>query len=292
MTRKPPDYARRQRSPLFTPRAARRGGSGGIVRAARLAAAPTPDPRFLRLSSAVRREPDDHAARGAVPWGHLRPLRHGHRRGTRKISVFSCCRRSARPCPARSTHWPRRPVSDATRDRITRAARRQSGYYPVLVAEGLSWRQFALLNVLAPANPRHADGPLRLSPLQSCPAHGPRGRLCRHGRQGRGQRRPGHAASGLPHRDAPGSRRPSTASSGEARAPSNTRSTCMAAWSASSARGRARRGRDIVLTIDHHLQTVALDRIKDHRVASIVVHRRGDRRHSRHGVHADLRSQR
>jgi penicillin-binding protein 2 len=31
------------------------------------------------------------------------------------------------------------------------------------------------------------------------------------------------------------------------------------------------KGRDVVLTIDHHLQTVALDRIKDQRVASIVV---------------------
>src|SRR5680860_1539971 len=45
------------------------------------------------------------------------------------------------------------PVSAATRDRVMRAARRQSGYYPVLVAEGLTWRQFALLNVLAPQIP-------------------------------------------------------------------------------------------------------------------------------------------
>ncbi len=45
------------------------------------------------------------------------------------------------------------PVSSATRDRVFRAARRQSGYYPVLVAEGLTWRQFALLNVLAPQIP-------------------------------------------------------------------------------------------------------------------------------------------
>ena len=31
------------------------------------------------------------------------------------------------------------PVSEATRDRVMRAARRQSGYYPVLVAEALTW---------------------------------------------------------------------------------------------------------------------------------------------------------
>jgi penicillin-binding protein 2 len=39
------------------------------------------------------------------------------------------------------------------RDRIMRAARRQSRYLPILVTEGLSWRQFALLNVLAPQFP-------------------------------------------------------------------------------------------------------------------------------------------
>ena len=34
-----------------------------------------------------------------------------------------------------------------------RAARRQSGYFPVLVTEGLTWRQFTLLSVLAPQLP-------------------------------------------------------------------------------------------------------------------------------------------
>jgi penicillin-binding protein 2 len=42
------------------------------------------------------------------------------------------------------------PVSAADKDRVIRAARRQSGYFPVLVTEGLTWRQFALLSVLAP----------------------------------------------------------------------------------------------------------------------------------------------
>jgi penicillin-binding protein 2 len=42
------------------------------------------------------------------------------------------------------------PVSAADKDRVIRATRRQSGYFPVLVTEGIDWRQFALLSVLAP----------------------------------------------------------------------------------------------------------------------------------------------
>jgi penicillin-binding protein 2 len=45
------------------------------------------------------------------------------------------------------------PVSAADKDRVRRAARRQSGYFPVLVTEGLTWRQFTLLSVLAPQLP-------------------------------------------------------------------------------------------------------------------------------------------
>jgi penicillin-binding protein 2 len=45
------------------------------------------------------------------------------------------------------------PVSPADRDRVMRAARRQNSYFPILVSEGLSWREFALLNVLAPQLP-------------------------------------------------------------------------------------------------------------------------------------------
>ena len=44
-------------------------------------------------------------------------------------------------------------ISAADKDRVMRAARRQSGYFPVLVTEGLTWRQFALLSVLAPRLP-------------------------------------------------------------------------------------------------------------------------------------------
>jgi len=42
------------------------------------------------------------------------------------------------------------PVKDADRDRVLRHARRQSGYLPILVTEGVPWQQFALLNVLSP----------------------------------------------------------------------------------------------------------------------------------------------
>lgn len=45
------------------------------------------------------------------------------------------------------------PISAADKDRVRRAARRQSGYFPVLVTEGLTWRQFTLLSVLAPQLP-------------------------------------------------------------------------------------------------------------------------------------------
>ncbi len=44
-------------------------------------------------------------------------------------------------------------ISAADKDRVMRAARRQSGYFPVLVTEGLTWRQFTLLSVLAPRLP-------------------------------------------------------------------------------------------------------------------------------------------
>ncbi|MEZ5875236.1 MAG: hypothetical protein R3D30_10550 [Hyphomicrobiales bacterium] len=91
------------------------------------------------------------------------------------------------------------PVSAGTRDRVIRAARRQSGYYPVLVAEGLSWRQFALLNVLAPQIPgvRTDRSAHRIYHHATAMAHvvgyG-------HGRQRRSRLGAGHASAGLPHR--------------------------------------------------------------------------------------------
>ena len=92
------------------------------------------------------------------------------------------------------------PVSAGERDRVMRATRRQSGYYPVLVTEGLTWRQFGLLNVLAPQLPGVRTDQGAYAALSACARARPRRRLCRHGRQGRDPRRPGHAASRLPHR--------------------------------------------------------------------------------------------
>ncbi|MGH6735765.1 MAG: penicillin-binding protein 2 [Methyloceanibacter sp.] len=162
------------------------------------------------------------------------------------------------------------PVSAATRDRVMRAARRQSGYYPVLVSEGLSWRQFALLNVLAPQIPG-----------------------VRTDRSA--QRRYSHARSmahmvgyvGMAGKDevdeAPVMRLPGFRAGRagiEKTFDADLRGSPGAIKYEVDAHGRvvrelgskpSTRGRDVVLTIDHHLQNVALDRIKEHRIASIVV---------------------
>ena len=58
------------------------------------------------------------------------------------------------------------PVSAADKDRVRRAARRQSGYFPVLVTEGLTWRQFAFAQRPRPSVSRRADRPGDLPPLQ------------------------------------------------------------------------------------------------------------------------------
>ncbi|MCK5090347.1 MAG: penicillin-binding protein 2, partial [Hyphomicrobiaceae bacterium] len=162
------------------------------------------------------------------------------------------------------------PVSAATRDRVMRAARRQSGYYPVLVAEALTWRQFALLNVLAPQIPgmrtdrsayRHYNHARAMAHVVGYVAMAGKAEV----NEDPVMRLPGFRAgrTGIEKsfdRDLRGS-------------PGSTKFEV-------DVRGRVVRelgsrpstkGKDVVLTIDHHLQTVALDRIKDQRVASIVV---------------------
>jgi len=162
------------------------------------------------------------------------------------------------------------PVSSSTRDRVMRAARRQSGYYPVLVAEGLTWRQFALLNVLAPQIPgmrtdrsayrkyyhsrpmAHVVGyvgmagktEVDLDPVMRLPGF-------RTGRTGV------EKAFDTELRGSPGSIKYEVDVHGRVVRELDAKPST--------------RGRDLVLSIDHHLQTVALDRIKEHRVASIVV---------------------
>lgn len=162
------------------------------------------------------------------------------------------------------------PVSLATRDRIMRAARRQSGYYPVLVAEGLTWRQFALLNVLAPQIPglrtdrsayrkyNHArpmahlvgyvgmagKAEVDLDPVMRLPGF-------RTGRTGV------EKTFDQELRGSPGNIKYEVDVHGRVVRELGSKPST--------------RGRDLVLTIDHHLQTVALDRIKEHRIASVVV---------------------
>ena len=162
------------------------------------------------------------------------------------------------------------PVSAGARDRVIRAARRQSGYYPVLVAEGLTWRQFALLNVLAPQIPgmRTDRSGYRLYSYARPMAHV----VGYVGMAGKDE------IDESPVMRLPGFR---TGQTGVEKSFDQTlRGSPGAIKYEVDVHGRVVRelasrpstkGRDIVLTIDHHLQTVALDRIKEHRIASIVV---------------------
>ncbi|MEZ5828961.1 MAG: penicillin-binding protein 2 [Hyphomicrobiales bacterium] len=162
------------------------------------------------------------------------------------------------------------PVSAGTRDRVIRAARRQSGYYPVLVAEGLSWRQFALLNVLAPQIPgvRTDRSAHRIYHHATAMAHV----VGYVGMAGKDE------VDLAPVMRLPGFR---TGRAGAEKAFDPTvRGSPGAIKYEVDAHGRvvrelgsrpSTRGRDVVLTIDQHLQTIALDRLKEHRVASIVV---------------------
>ncbi|MEM7191425.1 MAG: penicillin-binding protein 2 [Pseudomonadota bacterium] len=162
------------------------------------------------------------------------------------------------------------PVSKATRDRVMRAAVRQSGYYPVLVAEGLTWRQFALLNVLAPQIPG-----LRTDRAAYRKYHhpGPMAHLVGYvGMAGKEEvdldpvmRLPGFRAG---------------RAGAEKTFDEQLRGTPGTQKFEVDARGRVVRdlgetpstpGKDLVLSIDHHLQTVAQERLKEHRVASVVV---------------------
>ncbi len=162
------------------------------------------------------------------------------------------------------------PISAATRDRIRRAAARQSGYYPVLVAEGLTWRQFALLNVLAPQIPG-----LRTDRSAYRKYHHARPMAHLVGYVGMA----GKAEVDVdPVMRLPGFR---AGRAGMEKAfDRELRGTPGSIQYEVDARGRvvrelgskpSTRGKDLHLTIDHHLQTVALERIKEHRVASVVV---------------------
>lgn len=162
------------------------------------------------------------------------------------------------------------PVSAADKDRVRRAARRQSGYFPVLVTEGLTWRQFSLLSVLAPQLPgvrtdratyrryNHARGMAHVvgyvgmasnaevdeDPIMRVPGF-------RTGKSG--------LEKGLDPelRGRPGTIKYEVDAHGRViRELGATASV---------------RGKDVVLTIDQELQDIALKRIEGLRVASLVV---------------------
>ena len=161
-------------------------------------------------------------------------------------------------------------VGPAAKDRVMRAARRQSGYFPVLVTEGLDWRQFALLSVLAPQiagmrtdratyrryvrarSMAHVVGYVGLADKEEVGAH-PVMRVpgFRTGKAG--------VEKGL---DAELSGEPGTISY-EVDAHGRVVRELGATPSV--------RGKDLVLTIDQELQEIAHKRIQDLRVASIVV---------------------
>jgi penicillin-binding protein 2 len=162
------------------------------------------------------------------------------------------------------------PVGAAAKDRAIRAARRQSGYFPVLVTEGLDWRQFALLSVLSPQiagmrtdratyrryvrarSMAHVVGYVGLADKDEVGAH-PVMRVpgFRTGKAG--------IEKGL---DAELRGEPGTISY-EVDAHGRVVRELGATPSV--------RGKDLVLTIDQELQDIAQKRIQDLRVASIVV---------------------
>ena len=161
-------------------------------------------------------------------------------------------------------------VSPTDKDRVIRAARRQSGYFPVLVTEGLTWRQFTLLSLLAPQLPGvRADRA-----------------TYRRYNHGRGMAHVvgyvGMADKGEVNEDplmrVPGFR---TGKAGvEKGLDPELRGQPGTIEYEVDAHGRvvrqlgatpSVRGKDLVLTIDQELQDIALKRIEGLRVASIVV---------------------
>ncbi|HZP07758.1 penicillin-binding protein 2 [Methyloceanibacter sp.] len=161
------------------------------------------------------------------------------------------------------------PITEADRDRVLRTARRQSSYRPVLVAEGLSWRQFALLNVLAPQLPGVATdvGSYRVYNSPEPLAHV----VGYVGMAGKGE------VDEDPVMRVPGFRRGKTGL--EKGFDPWLRGHAGAVTSEVDAHGRIVRelgstpsapGRDLVLTIDHELQAIAFARLATERRGSLV----------------------
>lgn len=160
-------------------------------------------------------------------------------------------------------------ISDADRDRVLRTARRQSSYRPVLVVEGLSWRQFAVLNVLAPQLPGVATdvGSFRIYSSPQPLAHV----VGYVGMAGKGE------VDEDPVMRVPGFRRGKTGV--EKGFDRWLRGHAGTVTSEVDAHGRIVRqlestasvpGKDLVLTIDHELQAIAFNRLASERRGSLV----------------------
>jgi penicillin-binding protein 2 len=161
------------------------------------------------------------------------------------------------------------PVPPQDRDRVLRTARRQSSYRPVLVVEGLSWRQFALLNVLAPQLPGVATdvGSFRIYSNPQPLAHV----VGYVGLAGKGE------IDEDPVMRLPGFRIGKTGI--EKGFDRSLRGHAGNVTSEVDAHGRIVRelgstpsvpGKDLVLTIDHELQAIAYNRIASERRGSLV----------------------
>jgi penicillin-binding protein 2 len=162
------------------------------------------------------------------------------------------------------------PIAAADKDRVMRAARRQSGYFPVLVTEGLTWRQFTLLSLLAPKFPgvRTDRATYRHYSHASSMGHV----VGYVGMAGKAE------VDEDPMMRVPGFR---TGKAGiEKGFDRDLRGQPGTIKYEVDAHGRvirelgatpSVRGKDMVLTIDQELQTIALKRIEGLRVASIVV---------------------
>ena len=161
------------------------------------------------------------------------------------------------------------PVGNADRDRVLRHARRQSGYLPILVTEGVPWQQFALLNVLSPEF-HGVRTDKALNRLYSFP-HEMAHIVGYMGMAGKGE------VDEDPVLRLPGFR---LGKSGVERGlDRELRGVAGSIDYEVDAHGRivrelgikpSKAGRDVVLTIDRDLQAFAQARIGDHRRASVV----------------------
>ena len=164
-------------------------------------------------------------------------------------------------------------LTDAQKKRVLHDIAQNKKFVPVPVAENLSWEEFARINLHLPYLPgvQPDVGETRDYPfgdeLVACAG------LCRGGVAGRQEERRRSAArpAGLPHRQARHREGSSTASCAARPAPAASRSTPMAASSASWATKPGVPGKDVWLTIDRELQQFADQRLGGESAACVVI---------------------